>query len=261
MEGEDAGDPTTMMSNGTANGASYVYANSNLTNLFNRPDIWSSLDTAVDVTQSTRSILWMNNVAASDFIVIYDRATTVHTGLFKRFNMSLVTNPTINGNSATEAMPDGQQLFVHTLLPANPSITSFNGAAMLSSAAELEPMQYIMQVQDPANPADTRFLHVLQGANAGATAAPTAYLQSTGGTAFDGAQFANVAVFFPVSGSGTPGSTTLSTPQSVNTVLVTGLTPGAGYTVSIAAGSSSTIQVTPGGPQIADAAGVLTIAF
>ena len=258
MEGEDAGDPTTVTSHGTANGATYVYATSNLTNLFNRPDIWSSLDTAVDVTQSTRSILWLNNVAASDFIVVYDRATTVHTGLFKRFNMSFVTSPVVSGSTTTETMTDGQQLFLQTLLPLSPSITFFNGAAMLSPIAELEPTQYILQVQDPTNPADTRFLHVLQGADAGVSMAAATYLQSTAGTAFDGAQFASVAVYFPQSSTTVFAGTTVPAPAGVHTVLVTGLTPGAGYSVTFA---QNTIAIAAGGVSMADAAGVLAIMF
>ena len=53
-------------------------------------------------------------------------------GLFKRFNLSLVANPAVNGNAATEALPSGQQLFIQTLLPLSPSLTSFNGAANLN---------------------------------------------------------------------------------------------------------------------------------
>jgi hypothetical protein len=46
-------------------------------------------------------------------------------------------------------------------------------------------------VEDPAKPSDTRFLHVLQGADPGAP------VQSTGGDAFDGAVFASSSVYFP----------------------------------------------------------------
>ncbi len=166
MEGENAGDPTTSMSSGP----NYVYANSNLTNLYNRPDIWSAPDSVTNITQATRSILWLNN----DYIVVYDRATSLNGGLFKRFNLSLVANPVINGHSVTDTLPSGQQLFVQTLLPANAAITSFNGAANLSPIADLEPTRYILQVQDPSLPTDTRFLHVLQGADPGAAMGPAA---------------------------------------------------------------------------------------
>ena len=63
-----------------------------------------------NVTQATRSILWLNN----DYIAVYDRATTLNSGLFKRFNLSIVTSPAISGNTATELLPSGQQLFALT---------------------------------------------------------------------------------------------------------------------------------------------------
>ncbi len=85
MEGIDAGDPATLFSTGPG----YVYATSDLTNLFNRLDIWSPNTGATDIIQATRSIVWLNN----DYIVVYDRATSRHTGLFKRFNLSLVNKP------------------------------------------------------------------------------------------------------------------------------------------------------------------------
>ena len=102
-----------------------------------------------------------------------------HSGLFKRFNLSLVTNPIINGNVATETLPSGQQLFMQTLLPHSPSLSSAYAAGNLNPIAQLEPTQYILTVEDPAKPADVRFLHVLQGADPGAAMVPAAYLQST----------------------------------------------------------------------------------
>ena len=250
MEGENAGDPTTTMSTGPG----FVYATSNLTNLYNRPEIWIPADAVLDVTQATRSILWLNN----DYIVVYDRATTQHNG-FKRFFLSLVTNPIVSGNTATELLPSGQQLFVQTLLPLNPSLTSFNGAANLSPIADLEPTRYIYQVQDPSEPLDTRFLHVLQGADPGAPMSAATYLQSTAGTAFDGAAFGAAAVWFPVSGSGAFAGSTLPLPAGVHTVLITGLTPNAGYSVS---NQGQSIIVSPNGATAtADAGGVLRLSY
>jgi hypothetical protein len=254
MLGENAGDPTTI----TSSGPGYVYAASNLTNLFNRPDFWSPADRATNITQATRSIVWFNN----DYIVVYDRATSINSGLFKRFNLSLVTNPAINSNVATETLASGQQLFIQTLLPLNPAASAVYAAGNLNPIAELEPTQYVYTVQDPANPADTRFLHVLQGANAGAAMAPASYLQSISGTAFDGAVFAGATVYFPVSGNGSFAGTTLSAPAGVHTMLVTGLAPGAAYNVSIEpGGSGNVISIAPGGTRIADSAGVLSLSF
>jgi len=252
--GENAGDPTTIASTGPG----YVYANSNLTNLYNRPDVWSPNDGATNVAQATRSIVWLNN----DFIVVYDRATTLNSGLFKRFNLSLVTNPTINGNIATETMPSGQHLFIQTLLPLDATSSAMYGAGNLSPIAELEPTQYIFTVQDPSGPADTRFLHVLQGADPGAQMAPATYLQSTGGVAFDGAIFANSAIYFPVNASGAFTGTTLTAPNSVTVMLVTGLTANATYNVSIqSGGAGNTVSISPGAGAAADSGGVLRVIF
>jgi hypothetical protein len=263
MWGASAGDPTTI----TSNGPGYTYASSDLTNMYNKPDVWSPNLGATDVTQATRSILWLNNVlnnvASSDYIVVYDRATTQHTGLFKRFNLSLVTAPVTTtgaGGStiATETMNSGQQLFIQTLLPQNAATSYFNGAVNMNPIAELEPTQFIYQVQDPANPADTRFLHVLQGANSGAGMVAATYVQSTTGTAFDGASFGSNAVFFPVSTSATFAGTTLPVTAATHTVMIAGMTPGAGYTVSVA---NNVVTVVPGGATTADSAGLLKVSF
>jgi hypothetical protein len=253
--GLNAGDPTTISSYGPG----YVYANSDLTNLYNRPDFWSPPDAAINITQATRSIVWLNN----DYIVTYDRATSINPGLFKRYNLSMVTNPVISGNVATETLASGQQLFVQTLLPTNASESSVYGAGNLSSIAELEPTQYIFTDQDPTNPTDTRFLHVLQGADAGASMTPATYLQSTGGTAFDGAAFGTSVIYFPVSATAAFTGTTLPAPIGTTTMIVTGLTPGATYSTSVAtAGTQSlvTISASNSGSN-ADSAGVLMLTF
>lgn len=255
MEGMDAGDPTTSMSTGT----DYVYATSTLTNLFNRQDYWSPAQGATDITQATRSIVWFNN----DYIVVYDRATTLHSGLFKRFNLCLVTNPTIAGNTATETLASGQQLFVQTLLPHSPSLSAVYAAGNLNPIADLEPTQYILSAEDPSNPRDVRFLHVLQGTDAGTAMAPASYLQSSAGTAFDGAMFSSTVIYFPVSATATFTSTTLPIPAGVHTLLVTGLQANTSYGVNIQTGSNGdVITITPETTGTdTDGAGVLRVTF
>jgi hypothetical protein len=44
-------------------------------------------------------------------------------------------------------------------------------------------------------------------------------------------------------------------------MLVTGLAPAAGYTVSIQPGGGNVITIAPGGTSIADSAGVLRLTF
>ena len=249
MEGLNGGDPATV----TSNGPGYVYASSNLTNLYNRPNVWSPADAANDITQATRSIVWLNN----DYIVVYDRATSVHSG-FKRFNLSMVANPAINGKVAKETLASGQQLFVQTLLPQNASLTSRFAAGDLNPIAQLEPTQFVMTVQDPTNPTDTRFLHVLQGADPGAPMAAASYLQSTAGTSFDGAVFGSTAVYFPVNANASFMGTTLPTPAGVHTLLATGLAANGAYSSGVQPGS---VVITAGGASSADGAGGLRVSF
>jgi len=250
MLGENAGDPVTM----TSTGPGWVYAASDLTKLYNRPNVWTPASGAVDIAQATRSILWLNQ----DYIVVYDRATSQHAGLFKRFNLSLVTNPAINGRIATETLASGQKLFVQALLPANVSLSARYAAGDLNPIAELEPTKYILTAQDPANPADTRFLHVLQGADAGGAMTAASYLQSAAGTPFDGAAFGSTVVWFPVNVPNGPVAATLPAPAGVHTVLITGLAPNAAYGVSASGG---TVVIGPGTGSLADGAGVLQVTF
>ena len=225
-----------------------------MTNLYNRPDFWSPQDAAIDITQATRSILWLNN----DYIVTYDRATSMTAGLFKRFNLSLVTDPVINGNVATETTPNGQHLFVQMLLPINASENAVYAAGNLNPSAQLERTQYVFTVEDGAHPTDVRFLHVLQGADPAVAMNPVSYLQNTADTAFDGAAFSNVAVYFPQSATTAFAGTTLPAPSGVHTVLVTRLTSGGTYMVSVAAGA---VTVATGNGSTADSAGVLKVTF
>ncbi len=255
MLGFAQGDPVT----NTSNGANYVYADSDLTKLYNRPNQWTPADSATNITQATRSILWLNN----DYVVIYDRATSQNTGLFKRFNLNFVTNPAINGNVATQTLSSGQKLFVQTLLPTNPTISSTFAAGGLNPIALMEPTQFILTVEDSTKPADTRFLHVLQGADAGGIMVSAVRVTNTQGTAFDGAAFGNTAVFFPTFTGGVFTTTTFSVPLSVHNMVITGLAANTNYTFVATPGINSTlvtVSVSSAGAST-DSAGVLSLNF
>lgn len=247
--GANAGDPTTV----TSNGAGYTYAASDLTNLYNRPNVWTPAAAATDIKQATRSILWLNN----DYIVVYDRATSTHSGLFKQFNLNFINNPVINGSVATTTTPSGQKLFVQSLLPLNGSLSSTYTASNLSPIAELEPTRYTFTVQDASNPTDTRFLHVLQGANSGVSMVPATLLSSQG-TAFDGACFGSTAVFFPKNATFSLSSTTFTLPAGVHTLYVAGLGASSSYSVTVSGG---TITLAQGTGATTDSAGLLKISF
>jgi hypothetical protein len=211
------------------------------------------------ISQATRSILWLNG----DYIVVYDRATSTSGGLFKRWNLTLITNPVISGNTAAETLASGQQLFVQTLLPVNATITARYAVSDLTTVAELEPSQYVMTVQDSSNPIDTRFLHVLQGADSGVAMVPAVYLQSSSGTAFDGAAFGSAATFFPVSASAQIVTTVFTVPAGVHTLLVAGLASSTAYGANVVAnGSGHAVTITPGtSGATTDSAGLLQLTF
>jgi hypothetical protein len=117
-----------------------------------------------------------------------------------------------------------------------------------------------MTVQDASNPTDTRFLHVLEGVDAGGTPLAVSSITSSNGTAFDGAVVGTTALMFihDDTQTGSFATTTYAEPSTVTTNYVAGLTPNAGYTVTKSA-AAGTIQVTvaAGGSKTADAAGVL----
>lgn len=95
-DGQNAGDPTTVSSVGPG----YVYMASDLTNLYNRPNFWTPSAAATDITQATRSLVWLDNA----YIVVYDRAASLNSGLFKRFHLSVINNPVIQGNVTVETL-------------------------------------------------------------------------------------------------------------------------------------------------------------
>ncbi len=249
--GLEKGDPVTT----TSTGAGYAFANSDMTNLYNRPDIFTPANNALDISHASRSILWVNK----DNVVVYDRATSQHSGLFKRFNLNFVNPPVINGRVAIETTPGGQQLSVQSLLPASATMSMQTPGSSISFIAWMEPTTCRMVVEDPARPADTRFLHVLEAGNGSSSLVPATLLQSSAGTPFDGTVFGSTVVMFANNLSTPFTSTTYTAPPTATTHYVTGLTAGGGYSVYAQDDAAGNVQVTvqPGGPFTADAAGVL----
>jgi hypothetical protein len=241
-----------------------------MTDLYNAPEIWVAAYNAEAITRAQRNIFFING----DFIVTYDRATSADPGLFKRYNLSLVTNPAISGQTAIETMADGQQLYINTVLPQNATTTaSIAGIAQASFAltcpdgdpfciqtSELEPTQYVMTVEDTSNPMDARFLHVLEGVDANETPLAVSSITSTSGTAFDGVAVGTTALMFIHDDSQTArfATTGYTEPFAVSVNYVAGLTPNSGYTiVKSTAGGNIQVTLTVGGSTTTDNAGVL----
>ena len=190
--GDNAGDPTML----TSSGAGWVYAYGDATNLYNRPG--SGTTAAMDVLHASRSIVWLQ----PDHVVVYDRATTKTANRFKRWNLTLLADPVISGHTATVTSAGGQRLTIQSLLPAAAALTT-SAAESFDRVADLEPTQYRLVIQDPSMPADVRFLHVLEAADAGVPvgSATQQSVQSTSGTAFQGASTAGAMVVMFSGGS------------------------------------------------------------
>jgi hypothetical protein len=253
--GLSSGDPTVT----TSVAAAYTYAYGDTTNLYNLPDIYTPSNSAVDILEASRSILWLK----PDHIVVYDRATSLHSGLFKRFSLTLVGTPVIAGNLTTTTTPGGQHLYVSSLLPNTPTTTitrSSIGSAGITSIADLEPATDRVIVEDTLHPTDARFLHVLQAADAGVAPEPTSLIQSSGGTAFDGAIVAglNTVVMFKRDTAAAFGGVSFEVPVNTAHVCVTGLNPNSSYSLTEQSTSGGVLVTVAVGAGLAtDPAGVL----
>lgn len=251
--GVSAGDPVTIASFGSG----YAYAQTDMTKLYNRPSVWTPANAALDIQHASRSILWLT----TDHVVVYDRAASLHNG-FKRFNLNLPTVPLIDSVNQLAMMtsPAGQHLFVQTILPTSASIKYVPEAGTISNIAQLETMTGRLVIEDPAQPTTTRFLHVLEGTDGVVSSPnPSSLVQSTAGTAFDGAVIVDTAVFFATDITIPFQGTTVVVPSSVANVFVTGLQPGTSYGVTASnVPGGIQVQVSTGGQTAtADAAGVL----
>ena len=243
------GDPALLAHSATA---AYAYALGDATHLYN-----STGESAAGVVHASRSILWLK----SDHIVVYDRAETKTAGRFKRWWLQLPRPATVAGKRATMQTAGGQQLFVTALLPANAALTAVNTVEqhIEDTAAANDPMTVRLRTDAPGDPQAVRFLHVLQGADAGAGADEATVIRSEDG-AFEGAAVGGTAVLFPVNLAAAPAGLVYTAPAGVTRHLITGLTPGAGYTVQTAAVAGGVrVTVQGGGSQRADSGGVLVV--
>jgi hypothetical protein len=230
-------------------GQDYVYALGDATGLYN-----SDYEGVTDITHASRSLIWVK----PDHIIVYDRAASQTAGRFKRFWLQLPEDAVISSNQATMTTASGQQLFVTTLLPSNAVITS--ELAETGNEADEEPMEFRLRVEAPGGPQNVRFLHVLQGADAGISSDSVALIQSTSGTPFEGALVNGMVILFPVDLDTPFSSLTYSAPAGTETHLITGLTPNGGYDV-VTQPLDSHVQVTinTGTTDYADSGGVLTL--
>ena len=231
-----------------SNNPKYTYALGDATTLYT-----STYEEATDVTHASRSIVWL----APDTIVTYDRASTKKANRFKRFWMCLPGNATVANRVMTMTSPKGQKLFVSSLLPAAATVTVEAAENPLNDEpGEADDIKMRLRVEATGGPQSVKFLHVIKGTDAGGAPAATSVINSTGGTAYEGAAVDGVALMFPVDIAAKFESVTYTAPGGVNAHLVTGLAPDTGYKVEQNGG---TVTVTPGGDKKTDSGGVLVI--
>ncbi|MBK8033708.1 MAG: hypothetical protein IPK17_30260 [Chloroflexi bacterium] len=236
-----AGDPPPPLISVTDD---YVYAFGDSTALYN-----SEYEGVTAVEHVSRSVIWLK----PDVIVVYDRSATRAENPVSRFWLNFPADATVSGSVTSMTTERGQTLTVDTLLPADPVIAVSPLVDEVSSApANNEMMRYRLMVEAAAP--EVRFLHVLQGADAGAVPLTSTLIESNGGTAFQGALVGTVAVLFPVDALAAFESLDFSTTAA--TSYITGLTPNAGYAVTI---NGDAIQIAPGTQLTADAGGVLVV--
>jgi hypothetical protein len=225
----------------------FVYAFGDATTLYQ-----STYEKATDVTHASRSIVWRK----PDTVFVYDRAASKKAGRFKRFWLNLPENATVSGTLTTMNTAGGQKLFVRTLLPAASTLSVSPVEAIEGGPAELDPIKFRLKVEATGGPTRVNFLHVLEGADRGASATPATLVRSIGGASFEGAASGGVLVLFPVDVGTTVSELTFSSPPGVVASLVTGLQKGTSYSVSR---NGESVTIRPGPGTLADAGGVLTI--
>jgi hypothetical protein len=228
----------------------YVYALGDATKLYQ-----STYEKATDVTHASRSIVWLPG-SGGDRVVVYDRASSKTANRFKRFWLNLPASGTVSNRVMTMTTAKGQKLFVSSLLPAAATMTVEPAEPLNGEPGELDPIKFRLRVEATGGPTNARFLHVLKGADGGASPDAASVVTSSGGTPYEGVAVNGVVVMFPVDIATPFASLTYTAPAGTTAHLVTGLAPGQSYTV---AQNGGTVTVTPGGDKKADAGGVLVV--
>ena len=225
----------------------YAYVLGDATDMHN-----SATENSTSVTHLSRSILWLQ----PDHVITYDRVATKNAGRFKRVYLQLPGTPQVNGTSAQAQTAGGQGIFYTSLLPQNAVLSSDPPPA--DKPAQGEPMSARLLIEAPDKPAAVRFLGVLQGADAGASADPATLVIGEAGTLFEGVLVKGAAVLFPVDPSAALTSLTFTVPATTARFYVTGLSAGGKYDVATTpAGPNVTVKVQPGSAKTADGGGVL----
>jgi hypothetical protein len=228
----------------------YLYAYGDSTNLYN-----TDYEDLHGVTHVSRSLVWLK----PDVIVVYDRALTQSVTSIKRFMLNFPADATVTDRLVTMTTAQGQQFFITSLLPADGVITVSEWQDEASSApAGYEPMRYKLEVMPPAG-TEVRFLHVLQGADAGAGALPADNIVSADSD-YQGAVVGDTVVLFQVVVGEPAAAVSYEAPAAIQRHVITGLAPNTEYAAAVTISGNAmqvTITPTPSTGILTDTAGVL----
>jgi hypothetical protein len=227
----------------------FTYVGGDATNLYN-----SESEGATDVAHASRDLVWLK----PDWVVVYDRADAP-ADRFKRVWWQLPVAPSVSGLQARMTSAGGQQLFITALLPADAMMQLVDPAndGVGETVATHEPMTQRVMVEAPAT-AQARFLHLVQGADGGATPTPATVITTENG--FVGLAVNQTAVLFAEDWDQPFVQLRYTAPVGVSQHIITSLTPGVGYTATLTeSGAGVAVTILPGGNAVADAAGVLVL--
>jgi hypothetical protein len=231
--------------------SAFSYMGGDATNLYN-----SENEQSTQVGHASRDLVWLK----PDLLVVYDRADAPAAN-FKRVWWQLPNTASISGNSADMATDNDHTLFITALLPEGATMRMADKSQdnVGETVATDEVMTERLVVEAP--PTDSaRFLHMLQAANTGVDGQPATVVRSVAGSAYEGLSVTDNVVLFPVVLGQPFAGLSYSAPAASTLHIITGLEGGAGYTVTITAnGDAITVQISAGGPTLADSAGVLVI--
>lgn len=254
--GVNGGDPTGRISLQPG----YVYTDADVTPMYNWPSQWTPSNDASDIQLASRSLFWLK----PDLIVAYDRARSKTANRFKRTHLTTTGSVSVNGTQAIATTPNGQKMFVHSILPASARLTAspIETAEEINLwgglAAEGEPAATRITIDDTLRPASTRFLTVIKGSDG----APVVCREITGqsGTPFHGVDLSSehIAVLFPVDPSVPFAQLSYSVPKTTKEHFIAGLKARTSYTIAGSiVDSTLTVSVAPGIGILSDSAGVL----
>jgi hypothetical protein len=239
-----AGDPQLVAHSSSA---AFTYASGDATNLYN-----SNYENSTDVLHASRSIVWLK----PDAVVVYDRAQTKTANRFKRWWLQSATPASVSASAsyATITTEGGQRLQINSLLPGGATLSAVNSneAHIENTVAGNEPMKVRLRIDATGNPAEVRFLQVLQAADAAAAIGTPTLIQSTD-AAWQGAQVGSTALLFASKLGQAVTNLTYTFTAPVTTHIITGLSANTAYCVALTA---SSLALSPGCSQLSDSGGV-----